>query len=306
MSYRDMYLSPTSSSSINNNSFIMNNNSSVSPETKYLNSFGDDPLAIADLDLSFNAMKTFKSSSPREKPLERLRRIKGLVPYVNLKRLDLSGNVLSLVDGISSLHKLEILNLSRNNIRTLSEDAFHGLVSLQMLNLSGNFLSTIPTCIKILHNLTNLDMSGNKIHRLEDVQRLRTLPTLKNLNLSGNKVCGAPNYRNFVLYHVPHLDDLDLTIVTEHNRLIARRAFHKLSKEETTKLKRLKIKENQTNIKAKKLEDDNQRLRAELTAKSKLLNQKNQQWTSMTEELTQVKTELAFMKIDDRVPALNH
>ena len=51
-------------------------------------------------------------------------------------------------------------------------------------NLSGNFLSTIPSGIKVLHNLTNFDISGNKIHRLEDVQRLRTLSSLKNLNLT--------------------------------------------------------------------------------------------------------------------------
>ena len=32
------------------------------------------------------------------------------------------------------------------------------------------------------------------------------------------------------LYFMCHLDDLDLSIVTEHNRLSARRAFHKVSK----------------------------------------------------------------------------
>ena len=120
-------------------------------------------------------------------------------------------------------------------------DCFHGLNSLITLNLSGNFLSTIPACIKVLHKLTNLDLSGNKIHRLEDVQRLRTLPSLKNLNLSGNKLCTAPNYKNYVIFYVPHLDDLDLSIVTEHNRLSARRAFHKVSKEQN-KLLQLKKK----------------------------------------------------------------
>ena len=65
---------------------------STSPVTRYLDRFGD-PLSVSDLDLSFSALKDAKSSSPREKSLERLRRIKGLVPYVNLKRLDISDNV---------------------------------------------------------------------------------------------------------------------------------------------------------------------------------------------------------------------
>ena len=269
--------------------------------TSIINSFQDivdkNPVEVVDLDLSYDTARRSRSS-PSGKPAERIRKIRGLLPYINVRRLDLSGNVISQVEGLKTLVRLESLNLSRNNIRSLTNSSLDGLVALSSLDLSGNFLATIGACVGTLKGLKHLDMGGNKIRRLEEVKRLRLLPALTDLILSGNPVCDNSQYRNYTLFHCAVLEDLDRSIVSEQNRVAARRAFKKASKAETSALDMMKTQQNKSEAMAKQLEDDNARLRTEVTVKSKLLNQKEQQWTSMAEELSQVKTELAFLKID--------
>ena len=261
------------------------------------------PEDVVDLDLCYDSLKTIRSPSATGDTPKRIRKITDLSRYTKLRRLDLSGNIIASVEGLNVCQSLEALNLSRNNIRTFSESSFSNQrlrASLTNLNLSGNFISAIGPPLGLLVGLKKLDLSGNKIHRLEEVKRLRTLTVLSNLNLTGNPICEVGHYRNYVLFNCPKLDDLDHTIVTEQNLATARRAFQtRHTRAEKSELERLKTTRTVDAKNYVELEKANARLRTELAVKSKLLDRKDQQWTSMTEELTQTKTELAFLKIDE-------
>ena len=57
---------------------------------------------------------------------------------------------------------LRELDLSSNNLVTLSENALEGLYNLEILNLSGNRFREVPsTALKKLHQLGILDLSDN-------------------------------------------------------------------------------------------------------------------------------------------------
>jgi len=97
--------------------------------------------------------------------------------------LDLSGTGISDLYGLSKLHKLEKVNLSRNNISNIyvleyTESRF----SIKEMDLSGNKLEDI-TAISLLQNVEVLDLSNNMI---SSELPLLNLKTLKKLYLGGN------------------------------------------------------------------------------------------------------------------------
>lgn len=94
----------------------------------------------------------------------------------------------------SSLSTLRINNmqLSGCKIKTIEDDAFKGQEnSLRTLNLKDNELTEIPTAtLKNLRNLTVLDVSLNKISRVED-DAFKTLK-LVTLKIADNEITMAP------------------------------------------------------------------------------------------------------------------
>ncbi|KAL1282739.1 hypothetical protein QQF64_001542 [Cirrhinus molitorella] len=68
-----------------------------------------------------------------------------LSPYSELKTLNFHKNKLKFIhkEAFKSQHKLEVLDLSFNNLKNLSSSWFHQLKSLQQLNLVGNPYTTL-------------------------------------------------------------------------------------------------------------------------------------------------------------------
>ncbi|XP_016914126.1 leucine-rich repeat neuronal protein 3 [Apis cerana] len=106
----------------------------------------------------------------------------------NLKVLDLSGNLFSILDSrsiiaISSLPNLEELNLSYCGLKTIPETSFYTCKNLKKLNLSGNQLTAIPNALKEATSLEILYMDENPIQIIDKGHSFPNMIKLKELSL---------------------------------------------------------------------------------------------------------------------------
>ncbi len=148
-----------------------------------------------------------------------------------LKRLDLSENKLTELPeaAINPLKRLELLNLARNKLVQLPNNA--DLPELEVIDLAGNKLKTVPAWLFQLPNLTSifltqnelgslptieqernkllsLDISSNKIYKLPE--SIGGLSGLKELDISDNKLISLPKS----LCQLKHLKTLDVRSCT--------------------------------------------------------------------------------------------
>ncbi|XP_055548657.1 protein tilB isoform X2 [Wyeomyia smithii] len=113
-----------------------------------------------------------------------------------LKILLLQSNLISKIENLHMLKRLEYLNLALNNIERIEN--LDGLESLQKLDLTLNFIG-----------------------QLTSVESLRNNYNLKELFLTGNPCTDYPNYRNYVICALPQLQTLDGQDITRTERLKA-------------------------------------------------------------------------------------
>ncbi|CAF1434512.1 unnamed protein product [Adineta ricciae] len=106
---------------------------------------------------------------------------------ISLKNLFLKYNHIESLSSIIFNHhlsKLEILQLDGNLLYSLPS-SFSYLATLKQLNLSKNRFSTIPQAILYLPNLQLLDLSGNRIREIRD--EIESLE-VDELNLNNNQI----------------------------------------------------------------------------------------------------------------------
>ncbi|CAH8469747.1 unnamed protein product [Dicrocoelium dendriticum] len=135
-----------------------------------------------------------------------------------LQRLYLTGNAISTLQGIDSLHGLRVLGCDYNQLGELHKDVFKlrrlecgyfarnciiqpvtsagvlGLVNLRILDISHNGLVTLPGALFKLQVLDSLQASHNKIAVLPNISggpQLRVRP-LSIIDLSNNSVTSIP------------------------------------------------------------------------------------------------------------------
>eukprot|EP00818_Percolomonas_sp_WS_P006318 CAMPEP_0117439324 /NCGR_PEP_ID=MMETSP0759-20121206/2507_1 /TAXON_ID=63605 /ORGANISM="Percolomonas cosmopolitus, Strain WS" /LENGTH=394 /DNA_ID=CAMNT_0005231037 /DNA_START=8 /DNA_END=1192 /DNA_ORIENTATION=- len=114
-----------------------------------------------------------------------------LLPYTNLRALWLEGNALKSLSGaLQHLKQLRCLYLHQNLIEDIS--GLEGLEELRTLNLSQNRLSRIEagTLSTWCPMLNNLNLAQNKFVSIEDLGDLCNLEHLSVLDLSDNKIDG--------------------------------------------------------------------------------------------------------------------
>jgi len=101
--------------------------------------------------------------------------------FNNLAKLDLSHNELTTIsDDIINLYSVKTLNLSNNKIPKIPEDKIYNLMFLQHLNLEHNKIIDIPESLKFMSLLTSVNVSDNPINyaKVCNVQMLRYLNNL--------------------------------------------------------------------------------------------------------------------------------
>lgn len=118
-----------------------------------------------------------------------------LIP--NTVNLSLNGNAIQSIDNLQCLSNLEQLSLRKNNI-SVCVDWHVKFGNIVTLNLSENKIVSLMGLRK-LFCLVNLNLSGNQIADMAEVDHLAKLPNLEHLILTGNPLCGEVDYRVRVL-----------------------------------------------------------------------------------------------------------
>ncbi|XP_032222636.1 leucine-rich repeat-containing protein 56 isoform X2 [Nematostella vectensis] len=137
----------------------------------------------------------------------------------NLNKLKLSNSIISTVRDLGTcLTNLRMLWMCRCSLSDL--DGISSLSSLAELYLAFNDISDVSP-VSMLDNLQVLDLEGNLVDEIAQVEFLTLCSSLKCLNLEGNPVCTAPHpdaseeelasydYRKAVHQAVPSLRFLD-------------------------------------------------------------------------------------------------
>lgn len=135
-----------------------------------------------------NSLKEIKFQEDNQNLVERLilthnkiKDLKGIEKFSNLKELNLSNNQIETINGIESLIRLRKLNLAYNHISKI--EPLSGLKKLKELFLSNNQIREIPN-LKGLIKLNRIELRYNP---LEKIGNLKYLGSLDFLNLTGNK-----------------------------------------------------------------------------------------------------------------------
>ncbi|XP_078494372.1 leucine-rich repeat-containing protein 4-like isoform X2 [Ciona intestinalis] len=85
-------------------------------------------------------------------------------PLTNIRTLNLANNRISVLDSnsLKGLRKLSNFHMEYGALATVANDAFNDLVSLEILNLSGNNLTSLPpTVFRYTTRLTSLKLQRN-------------------------------------------------------------------------------------------------------------------------------------------------
>lgn len=126
----------------------------------------------------------------------------------------LQSNGLDYLSGefIQSMHKLVVLDLSRNDIIGGLPDQISELTSLQYLNVSYTNIRQLPASFRELKKLTHLNLTGTE--RLSSIKGISKLSSLMSLKLLNSKVHGDVNLVKELQY-LEHLQVLTITISTD-------------------------------------------------------------------------------------------
>lgn len=92
---------------------------------------------------------------------------------------------------------------------------------LSWVDLSFNDLPTIDPVLTMYPNLRALNLHGNSIQSLSEVDKLAVLPRLRTLTLHGNPIEEEKGYRSYVLSVLPQLKSFDFSGVTKQDRSTA-------------------------------------------------------------------------------------
>nr|XP_025042176.1 leucine-rich repeat-containing protein 51-like isoform X1 [Pelodiscus sinensis]XP_025042185.1 leucine-rich repeat-containing protein 51-like isoform X2 [Pelodiscus sinensis]XP_025042189.1 leucine-rich repeat-containing protein 51-like isoform X2 [Pelodiscus sinensis]XP_025042194.1 leucine-rich repeat-containing protein 51-like isoform X2 [Pelodiscus sinensis]XP_025042198.1 leucine-rich repeat-containing protein 51-like isoform X3 [Pelodiscus sinensis] len=121
----------------------------------------------------------------------------------------------------------QALRLNNNTINELTdftstmEQLLEYPDELSWIDLSFNDLGTIDLELTMFPNLRALNLHGNSIQSLGEVDKLAALPLLRTLTLHGNPIEEEKGYRNYVLSVLPHLKAFDFSGVTKQDRSTA-------------------------------------------------------------------------------------
>ena len=170
----------------------------------YLNSFEkiDETLLklkkLEWLDFSFNSIRVIenlKSLTNLKKIYlvnNKIKKMSGLNNLSSLKMLELGSNRIRVIEGIDKLINIEQLWLGKNKIRTLEN--LDNLINLKLLSIQSNRITQIGNGLKYNINLQELYLSHNGLQSMDE--GLLFLPNLKTLDLAGNFITKIENLQN--------------------------------------------------------------------------------------------------------------
>ncbi|XP_043114950.1 leucine-rich repeat-containing protein 72 [Puntigrus tetrazona] len=139
----------------------------------------------------------------------------------DVTHLHLARRGLTFIPDLSRFSMLRCVWLNNNRIREVSRASFN--CCLTELYLQDNDISSISGALRHLTCLQVLLLFNNQMKCLEEtVSELKNMQDLHTLSLYLNPFTQDPDYRQYVLHHLPSVKFLDRKEVTQEER---RRAF---------------------------------------------------------------------------------
>jgi hypothetical protein len=132
----------------------------------------------------------------------------GLKGNAELRMLDVSENFIARMENLEGLN-LRSLYLAQNQLVSL--EGVSSLGKLQSLNVRHNNITSIgPLRSEDLPGLRKLNISDNRLSSIQEVADLASFSLLQELKLAPNPVDKLPHYRAQVLHRLPLLRVLDV------------------------------------------------------------------------------------------------
>ncbi|KDO34129.1 hypothetical protein SPRG_01399 [Saprolegnia parasitica CBS 223.65] len=142
----------------------------------------------------------------------------GLHHLQELKILNLEGNDITQIAGLTHAHELRELILSKNKIRQFEAATTNVLTSLVVLKMDDNSLRSLVYFYP-LSRLQVLDLSNNRLPDLEEVERLQPLiPIVQELWVANNPLAKRHLCRSTIIYRYSSLKCLDGKDITLEER----------------------------------------------------------------------------------------
>lgn len=135
----------------------------------------------------------------------------------NLRVLCIDSNPIKTIDtptaiAISSIYRLEVLDISSAQLKTLPPTLLHGPMHLKVLDLSNNFFTDVPMTLGEAHSLEELVLNDNPI---SEIDYFPDIPTLKILKMDW--MLALRRIGNNSLSNLINLEELHCS----HNRLLS-------------------------------------------------------------------------------------
>ena len=146
-----------------------------------------------------------------------IRSIKGFNKLQYLQVLDISYNNLTKIEGLENLN-IQELNLEGNFIEKL--EGLTLLSRLTTLNVASNKISCLAP-LNANNSLRTLNIKNNKVFSIRQTEFISELPWLQYLEMQGNPCCEKFNFRARVVFRLSKLLKLDRTVVSAEERVRA-------------------------------------------------------------------------------------
>jgi Leucine-rich repeat (LRR) protein len=155
-----------------------------------------------------------------------------------LVNLNLEQNQIETIDGsFDDLVKLENLDLSRNLIKTITNDSFKDLISLSSLNLNENRIIFIEEqAFRNLSKISRLDINENQLTIIQD-SHFKHLKSLHLFDLNGNNLSFKDSHNLFEMENI-----ISLILFGNAVESIKNLYFNKLKYFDTLNLSKNRIK----------------------------------------------------------------
>lgn len=141
------------------------------------------------------------------------------------REIDLRENKIPMIENLgATLDQFDTMDFTNNEIRVVG--GFPIFQRLKTVLLSNNRLVRIDNDLgATVPNLEELQLANNMISQLGDLQPLAKCKKLTRLSLLSNPVSRLPNYRQYVIFLIPHLKTLDFQKVKDAERKEATELF---------------------------------------------------------------------------------
>lgn len=141
----------------------------------------------------------------------------GLGNLKGLRSLYLGNNDIVKIEGLNALQHLRELNLNKNKIKSVDDEAFTGLASLRELSLEENGLKSL-TNFQYLPFLHTLHLTANRIQDFAEIDKLVSTRTLLDISIQNNPLARKAFYRVSIIKRLQSLQMIDGKPITWEER----------------------------------------------------------------------------------------